>query len=61
MPAWRAEVAAWAASDLFSWLDAPVKRLASADVPIPSHKALEALVTPQVADVEEALTKLLAW
>ena len=56
-----AEVAAWASEELFEWLDAPVCRLASADVPIPSHKALEARVTPQVEDVRQGLSTLVSW
>ena len=53
-----AEVAAWTAEHLFEWLDAPVKRLGSASVPIPSHKALEAEVTPQTADVISSIREL---
>lgn len=56
-----AEIAAWASDDLFEWLDAPVRRVTAADVPIPSNKELEKVVTPQVADVERALADLLAW
>lgn len=56
-----AEVAAWAAEELFEWLDAPVRRITSADTPNPSNKALEAFVTPQVADVRAVLEDLLAW
>jgi len=56
-----AEVAAWASDELFEWLDAPVRRCAAEDVPIPSNKLLEKVVTPQVADVERALRDLLAW
>ncbi len=56
-----AEVAAWASEELFEWLDAPVRRLASADVPIPSHKMLEAVVTPQVDDVQQGLRTLVSW
>ena len=56
-----AEIAAWASEELFQWLDAPVRRLASADVPMPSHKELEKVVSPQAADVQEGLEGLLAW
>ncbi|MCP4872476.1 MAG: dehydrogenase [Proteobacteria bacterium] len=56
-----AEIAAWAAEDLFEWLDAPVKRLASADVPMPSHKELEKAVSPQVSDIRKALGDLLSF
>ncbi len=56
-----AEIAAWASEELFAWLDAPVRRLASADVPMPSHKQLEKSVTPQADDVQRALETLVAW
>ena len=56
-----AEVAAWAAENLFEWLDAPVKRLGAASVPIPSHKGMEAAVTPQVADVASAVRDLTSY
>ncbi len=56
-----AEIAAWASDELFEWLDAPVKRVAAADVPIPSNKGLERAVTPQVEDVHDALQGLVAW
>lgn len=56
-----AEIAAWASEELFEWLDAPVRRLTSADVPMPSHKELEKVVSPQVADVHDALKGLLSW
>lgn len=56
-----AEVAAWAAEELFEWLDSPVRRVTALDVPIPSNKGLEKAVTPQVEDVERALEQLLAW
>lgn len=56
-----AEIAAWASEELFEWLDAPVKRVAAEDIPIPSNKGLERAVTPQVVDVQTALEGLLAW
>ncbi len=56
-----AEIAAWASEELFEWLDAPVKRVAAADIPIPSNKGLERAVTPQVVDVQTALEGLLSW
>ncbi len=56
-----AEVAAWTAEHLFEWLDAPVKRLGAESVPIPSHRALEAAVTPQVDDIVLAVRELTAF
>jgi len=56
-----AEIAAWAAEELFEWLDAPVRRLTTADVPMPSNKILERRVTPQVDDVVAGLNALLTF
>ncbi|MBN92766.1 MAG: dehydrogenase [Deltaproteobacteria bacterium] len=55
------EIAAWAAEELFEWLDAPVRRVTGADVPTPSHKELEKVTTPQTPDVIAALEELLGW
>jgi pyruvate dehydrogenase E1 component beta subunit len=38
----------------FDWLDAPVKRVAGADVPLPYAANLERLATPQVDDIVAA-------
>ena len=38
---WGAEIAALAADEVFEWLDAPIKRLASPDVPPPFAPVLE--------------------
>ncbi len=56
-----AEVAAWAAEELFEWLDAPVTRLASTDTPVGYSPPLEDFILPQQADVEEAVRKLAAY
>ena len=56
-----AEIAAWAAERLFEWLDAPVRRVATADVPSPSHKDLEKAVTPQTDDLSRALEALVRY
>jgi 2-oxoisovalerate dehydrogenase E1 component len=53
-----AEVAAWAAEELFEWLDAPVTRLASTDTPVGYSPPLEDFILPQQAHVEEAVRKL---
>lgn len=53
-----AEIAAFCADRLFEWLDAPVRRLATADVPSPSHKAIEVEVCPQVDGIVEAIRSL---
>ena len=49
-----AEIAAVAMSECFDWLDAPVKRVAGADVPLPYAANLEQLAVPQVADIVAA-------
>jgi 2-oxoisovalerate dehydrogenase E1 component beta subunit len=39
----------------FEWLDAPVKRVAAHDVPLPFAPALEDFVLPQTADLVQAI------
>jgi pyruvate dehydrogenase E1 component beta subunit len=49
-----AELAARIQDELFDYLDAPVKRVAARDVPIPFSPLLEDFVLPKVADVVKA-------
>ncbi|HYM71663.1 MAG TPA: pyruvate dehydrogenase complex E1 component subunit beta [Stellaceae bacterium] len=49
-----AEIAAIAMAECFDWLDAPVKRVAGADVPLPYAANLEQLAVPQVDDIVAA-------
>ena len=56
-----AEVAALIAEQAFEHLDAPVRRLTAADVPIPFSPPLEQAVLPQLDDVKEACDELLAY
>jgi 2-oxoisovalerate dehydrogenase E1 component len=56
-----AEIAARIASDLFEWLDAPVKRLGALDVPIGFSRILERATLPYEDDVLNALRELLAY
>jgi 2-oxoisovalerate dehydrogenase E1 component len=56
-----AEVAAWAAQELFEWLDAPVARLAALDVPVGYAPVLESAILPQQADLERAIHELHAY
>jgi 2-oxoisovalerate dehydrogenase E1 component len=56
-----AEIAARIADELFPFLDAPVRRLASKDVFIPYHPAQEDKVLPQPADIVEAARALAAY
>ncbi len=44
-------VAQLVASEAFDYLDAPVRRLAGLDVPIPYNRALERRAVPQVEDI----------
>jgi pyruvate dehydrogenase E1 component beta subunit len=48
-----AELAARIQEELFDYLDAPVKRVAARDVPIPFSPPLEDYVLPKVSDVVE--------
>ena len=57
-----AEVAAWAAQELFEWLDAPIRRVAALDTPVGYAPALEDAILPQQADLEVgAANSLLAY
>ena len=56
-----AEIAARIADELFAYLDAPVRRLASKDLFVPYHPVQENVVLPQVADVVEAVRSLTAY
>ncbi|MFQ5600231.1 MAG: thiamine pyrophosphate-dependent enzyme [Candidatus Krumholzibacteriia bacterium] len=53
-----AEVAAWAADELFEWLDAPVLRIGGADTPVGYSPPLEEGILPQQADLEAAIHRL---
>ncbi|MGB0632009.1 MAG: pyruvate dehydrogenase complex E1 component subunit beta [Alphaproteobacteria bacterium] len=48
------EIAAIMMEQAFDWLDAPVKRVCAADVPLPYAANLEKLALPQVDDVVQA-------
>jgi pyruvate dehydrogenase E1 component beta subunit len=56
-----AEIAAWAADELFEHLDAPVRRLAGLDVPVPQNTELESLCYPSVDQIVETATELARW
>jgi pyruvate/2-oxoglutarate/acetoin dehydrogenase E1 component len=53
-----AEIAATIAEEAFEDLDAPVKRIAAPDTPVPFSPQLEKAFIPQVADVVAALREL---
>lgn len=56
-----AEVAALVAEDAFEYLDAPVRRVASLDVPVPFSPPLEMAVLPSVDKIADTARHLLAY
>ena len=56
-----AELAAIIASNAFESLDAPIKRVAAKDTPVPYGPELEAAMLPQEADIVSALRQLLRY
>jgi 2-oxoisovalerate dehydrogenase E1 component len=56
-----AEIAARIADELFTDLDAPVKRVAAKDTWVGYHPALENAILPQTEDLTRAIGDLLAW
>lgn len=55
------EVSAVVMENCFSYLDAPVQRLAARDIPIGFAKSLENNTLPQVADIKSAILELLSY
>jgi pyruvate/2-oxoglutarate/acetoin dehydrogenase E1 component len=56
-----AEIAATIAEEAFEQLDAPVKRIAAPDTPVPFSPPLEKAFIPQVEDVKKALEELISY
>jgi 2-oxoisovalerate dehydrogenase E1 component beta subunit len=56
-----AEIAATIAEEAFEHLDAPVKRIAAPDAPVPFSPPLEKAFIPQVDDVVAGLKELAAY
>jgi 2-oxoisovalerate dehydrogenase E1 component len=56
-----AEIAALIADKAFAHLDAPVKRLAALDLPVPYNWDLEEVMLPQNETIAQAVTELLAY
>jgi 2-oxoisovalerate dehydrogenase E1 component len=52
-----AELAARVAGELFEYLDAPVRRVAARDTPVPYHPDLEEAILPSHADLLDAITQ----
>lgn len=55
-----AEIAATISDGAFDWLDAPVRRVAMAEVPMPYAKPLETAAMPSAQDAIEAIRQTLA-
>jgi 2-oxoisovalerate dehydrogenase E1 component len=55
------EIAALIGDKVFEFLDAPVKRVAALDTPIPYNWDLEKVVLPQNSDIEKAVKELLNY
>ena len=55
-----AEIAATISDGAFDWLDAPVRRVAMAEVPLPYSKPLETAALPSAEDAAEAIRQTLA-
>jgi 2-oxoisovalerate dehydrogenase E1 component len=56
-----AEIAAKVADELFSYLDAPVKRLGALDCFVGYHPTLENATLPQVANIKDAVRRLVEF
>jgi 2-oxoisovalerate dehydrogenase E1 component len=56
-----AELAARIGNDLFAWLDAPVRRVASLDTFVAYAPDVEDRILPQTADVAAAIRELAAF
>ncbi len=56
-----AEIAATIAQDAFTWLDAPVERMATADCPIPYNPGLMEAVVPTPATIRQRIAKVMAF
>ena len=55
---WGSEIAAWAARDMFTWLDGPIYRVGSHRVPIPVGVPLEEAIVPTPATIYQSLLEL---
>ena len=55
------EIAARAADEMFPWLDAPVKRVASQDTWVAYSPQLEDVILPQTENVVQAITEIAAY
>jgi 2-oxoisovalerate dehydrogenase E1 component len=56
-----AEIAAILSAEMFQSLDAPVRRVAAKDAPVPYGPTLENVMLPQTSDIVRALEQLAAF
>jgi 2-oxoisovalerate dehydrogenase E1 component len=56
-----AEIAARISDELFSFLDAPVRRVAALDTWVGYHPQIEAAILPQTEKLAAAMDELLAY
>ena len=56
---WGAEVAARVADDCLAYLEAPIKRIATRDVPAPAAPVLEQAIVPQVETIVTTVREML--
>ncbi|RAV19234.1 alpha-ketoacid dehydrogenase subunit beta [Paenibacillus contaminans] len=55
---WGAEICSLVQENAFDYLDAPIVRVATKDVPLPYNRTLEKQTIPQVSDIVEAVRRL---
>ena len=53
------EIATRIYEEMFDYIDAPIKRVAQQEVPLPYNRALEQLALPQVEDILKAVKEVL--
>jgi pyruvate dehydrogenase E1 component beta subunit len=56
-----AELAARIAEECFDYLQAPVRRVAAADVPVPCAHSLEHAATPDWRDIARATAEVISY
>jgi pyruvate dehydrogenase E1 component beta subunit len=54
-----AEISARIYEQAFDYVDAPIRRVAQAEVPLPYNRSLEQLALPKVEDVIKAVKEVL--
>ena len=54
-----AEISARIYEEAFDYIDAPIKRVAQKEVPLPYNRTLEQSAIPQVADIISAVKEVL--